>query len=536
MKIFARLMKVDEARREVWGRAIAEEVDKSGEIFDYAGSKPYFEAWSKSFADATDGKSLGNLRAMHGKVAAGKLIAMNCDDAAKAIDIGTKIVDDAEWQKVIEGVYTGYSIGGAYVGDKKAEKVGDAEVKRYVANPSEISLVDNPCVPSALFFDVVKADGVVQQVPFKVVASGDDSASATGDAAADAAIAKTDGESGDAAKAETAKAEGGEKADEALDVTGTPDQVEEFAKTLNESGLTMADALAALQADIAKRNAPAPVAEPVPAAGVAVDKGMWNVQAFADCLQCLANVAMSAQADADYEGDASPVPEALRAWMSEGVKIFQAMSNEESNELVASLVASTDAGEAVALFHTVHASRAMLKAMPAPDATLGVLLKSAADAMTADEFADAVKLDAPALRARLLEKAGARHSAADKAHLQNAHNSMVALGASCGDGGSEKVVANAELVKGATLAAQIETLTAKITKLEAQPVSRIRLRPVEKTDDTGNGGEPKTLSAEDIAALTVLNPDGSINEAATVTKVIQSTGGMPGDPRRRVAK
>jgi hypothetical protein len=91
-------------------------------------------------------------------------------------------------------------------------------------------------------------------------------------------------------------------------------------------------------------------------------------------------------------------------------------------------------------------------------------------------------------------------------------------------------------VKGATLAAQIETLTAKITKLEAQPVSRIRLRPVEKTDDTGNGGEPKTLSAEDIAALTVLNPDGSINEAATVTKVIQSTGGMPGDPRRRVAK
>jgi hypothetical protein len=46
-------------------------------------------------------------------VAAGKVIAYQPDDAAKAIDIGTKIVDDAEWEKVEEGVYTGFSIGGS---------------------------------------------------------------------------------------------------------------------------------------------------------------------------------------------------------------------------------------------------------------------------------------------------------------------------------------------------------------------------------------------------------------------------------------
>jgi hypothetical protein len=210
------------------------------------------------------------------------------------------------------------------------------------------------------------------------------------------------------------------------------------------------------------------------------------------------------------------------------------MSEEESNELVATLTEASGAGEDIALVHAVHNARAIAKSIPPADATLGVLLKSAADAMSADEFADAVKLDAPALRAALIEKAGARHSAADKAHLQNAHNSMVALGAEC-SGGSDKAHGNAELVKGTDLAAQLLTLTAEVAKLKAQPVSRIRLRPVDKIEDTGSD-VPKTLSAEDIAALTVHNPDGSINEVATVTKVIQSTGGMPGDPRRRVAK
>jgi hypothetical protein len=59
--------------------------------------------------------SLGNIRAMHGKVAAGKAIAIDFNDAEKAIDIGTKIVDDNEWQKCLEGVYTGFSIGGDYI-------------------------------------------------------------------------------------------------------------------------------------------------------------------------------------------------------------------------------------------------------------------------------------------------------------------------------------------------------------------------------------------------------------------------------------
>jgi hypothetical protein len=163
-RIFARITKVDASTREVWGQAVAEVADKSGEIFDYAGSRPLFDQWSAGFEKSTDGKSLGNLRAMHGKVAAGKLIAYQPDDAEKVIDIGTKVVDDAEWLKVEEGVYTGFSIGGEYV--KRWKDPNDPTLTRYIANPVEISLVDNPCVPTATF-SMVKADGVIEERAFQ---------------------------------------------------------------------------------------------------------------------------------------------------------------------------------------------------------------------------------------------------------------------------------------------------------------------------------------------------------------------------------
>ena len=153
MHLFAQLSKIDEARREVWGVATAEVVDKEGEIFDYASSKPYFEAWSDEISKATEGKSLGNVREMHEPSAVGKLVAIDFDDQLKQVRVGAKIVDDIAWQKCTLGVYTGFSIGGAYV---KAWK--DGEFTRFTANPVEISVVDNPCVPGA-HFTTIKTDG-----------------------------------------------------------------------------------------------------------------------------------------------------------------------------------------------------------------------------------------------------------------------------------------------------------------------------------------------------------------------------------------
>jgi hypothetical protein len=156
MNLFAQIAKIDESKHEVWGVATAEIVDKEGEIFDYDSSKPYFKLWSDEISKATDGKSLGNVREMHEPSAVGKLVAIAFDDDLKQIRVGARIVDSVAWQKCMLGVYTGFSIGGAYV---KAWK--DGEYVRFTANPVEISVVDNPCVPGA-HFTAVKADGTCE--------------------------------------------------------------------------------------------------------------------------------------------------------------------------------------------------------------------------------------------------------------------------------------------------------------------------------------------------------------------------------------
>lgn len=161
--LFFKLTKVDEAQRTVEGIATAEVVDKAGEICDYETTKPYYQKWSDGIKKASDGKSLGNVRAMHSNIAAGKITEIFFDDVKKCISIVAKIVDDAEWKKVLEGVYTGFSQGGEYI-----KRWVDGEVTRYTADPSEVSIVDNPCLGVATF-SVVKADGIVEEHNFQKI-------------------------------------------------------------------------------------------------------------------------------------------------------------------------------------------------------------------------------------------------------------------------------------------------------------------------------------------------------------------------------
>src|SRR4051812_8240675 len=117
LNMFIPIRKVDAAQRLVYGIATAEVPDKSNEIMDYESTKPFYEKWSSGIQKAAAGfgaESLGNVRAMHGKVAVGKLTEIHYDDEAKTIEVCAKIVDDAEWKKVEEGVYTGFSQGGGY--------------------------------------------------------------------------------------------------------------------------------------------------------------------------------------------------------------------------------------------------------------------------------------------------------------------------------------------------------------------------------------------------------------------------------------
>ncbi len=154
LNLFIPITKVDAQQRLVYGVATAEAEDRAGEICDYASTKPLYEKWSQEIAQSSGGKSRGNLRAMHGNVAAGKVTALNFNDKQKQIEICAKVVDDSEWNKVQEGVYTGFSQGGTYA----RRWTDDDGVTRYTAAPSEISLVDLPCLPQAVF-EMVKADG-----------------------------------------------------------------------------------------------------------------------------------------------------------------------------------------------------------------------------------------------------------------------------------------------------------------------------------------------------------------------------------------
>ena len=444
MRLFAQLTKVDAAKRLVYGRACQEVVDHVGEVFDYAKSKPHFVAWSEECAKDTDGKSLGNVRAMHGKVAAGKLTAIDFNDAEKAIDVAAKVVDDNEWNKVLEGVYTGFSIGGSYIGEKITEKVNGAEVVRYVAKPNEISLVDQPCVPTAKFFDIVKADGAIEKVAFKPAA---------------------------------------------LEVQGTDAEVAELAAVMQKGGLTMADVLA-----LAKGGKLADI----------VNKGMWNVQDFAAALSSISYIAAAAADESEWEGDKSPIPEKLRAWVKAGADIFKAMAKEEADELVASLKGKTGKAAGIA--------QELLK-----------LARLAPADLTAEEIAEVTKAK-PAELAKALTDAGV--AKASKATMQAVHDMVAELGGKC----AEKAAPTGDVQK--ALATALE----RIEKLEKQPVPHVALRMVTATkgreDDKGNTNAAlqAELDANTVENLTdaekIKNADGSIDYGTSLyikhQKIIQA--------------
>lgn len=201
-RVFVPLTKVDEEQRLVHGVITAQELDQSGEMMDYDTSKPNFEEWSSQIEKSSGGLSKGNLRVMHGLSVAGKLTDLAYNDEEKSIEVCAKIVDDAEWNKVLEGCYTGFSVGGRY-GKKWNETVDGQTVKKFTAVPNEVSLVDNPCVKSATF-QLVKADGAEEEVAFAdeileksgITASGkiegEDNAPGTGEKPAEAEKVESD--------------------------------------------------------------------------------------------------------------------------------------------------------------------------------------------------------------------------------------------------------------------------------------------------------------------------------------------------------
>lgn len=245
-RVFVPLMKVDEEQRLVFGKITAQEVDQSGEMMDYETSKPNFESWSSQIEQGSGGLSKGNLRVMHGLSVAGKLTDISYDDAECSIEVCAKVVDDAEWNKVVEGCYTGFSVGGRY-GKKWKETVDGETITKFTAVPNEVSLVDNPCVKSATF-SLVKADGAVEEHAFSDAVATIDPPEDDND----------DGGTGEEATVEkTAGAD-----DHQVPVPGEPsataiaEKAGELAKTAND-GSTWQDHIAAAREELMKTSATA---------------------------------------------------------------------------------------------------------------------------------------------------------------------------------------------------------------------------------------------------------------------------------------
>jgi hypothetical protein len=151
--------KVDVERRMVSGFATLDNVDKQGDIVTTESSVEAF----KNFR--------GNLREMHQPSAVGKIVSFKedkyFDPSDKKFYSGvyvsayvSKGAQDA-WEKVLDGTYTGFSIGGniktwddAY--DEKMDK-SIRVIKNYELH--ELSLVDNPANQFANIVSIEKVNG-----------------------------------------------------------------------------------------------------------------------------------------------------------------------------------------------------------------------------------------------------------------------------------------------------------------------------------------------------------------------------------------
>lgn len=358
--LFAQLSKVDEVTKQVWGVIAAESPDKANEVMDYDASKPHFQKWSDDIAAATNGASLGNVRVMHKNEIGGKLTEINYNDAEKVIEVCAKVADDKTWDLVKGGFLTGFSIGGKY----GSKTTGTDGVTKYTAIPSEVSLVDNPCLSKA-HFTMMKADGTEIEQEFQTPEAGDAAPEPTeGDnsPAADPAPA------GDPPQADDAASDAPAASDQAAAEKAAPDEIKQVWTFAGKNFEKKADAYA-YQAKLADpltaalekaAGQPAPE-EPAPAFNWAdiVDpnlvkalksaaiireaisqsdtlaKGMYSVRELAAQIRELDWLVSDTAWEAQMEGDNSAVP----AMLVEGLKQLSAtlivMVEEEVAELLA---------------------------------------------------------------------------------------------------------------------------------------------------------------------------------------------------------
>lgn len=445
----------DDGTLTVEGIASAETVDAMGETILAAAMEA---ALPEFFAYGT-----GNLREMHQLSAAGTVDVAEVNDDGLT-RISATVVDPVAIKKVQSGTYKGFSIGGKVLArDPKDRKV--ITKIRLV----EISLVDRPCNPDAKI-EVWKADaeGTSMDPETEGAAAPEP---VTPPVAAPAAATTAPVPAAEVAKAEPAAVEA--PAAPAAETPAEAPVAPSVVETSAEPAPVAAEAPAVPEAEPAADEAakadggtvfapPAPLARAMAAldaldaavtkaaGGEDLAKGMYIVRSFADVLSSIAYIVSDLKSEAEFEGDNSPVPAKMQAWLLAGVPLFKEMAAEEIDELVARVTAQK-AERATALTAAAEA-----------DAL------SKAQALVADETA--------ALKAQIDERDSALVKLADRVE---------------------------------PLAATVDALSKRLAAVEAQPappktagvLGKAAVIPVSKEQDAGGiaASEPQsaTLTAED---------------------------------------
>lgn len=428
MKMFVPLQKVDAETRMVYGYASTYNTDDIGETIEKAALGAALPLYMQ----------FANIREMHQLKAVGVTKEAELDD--KGLYIAAKIVDESAWQKCMEGVYKGFSIGGRVT-------ARDPENKKLIKGVmmTEISLADRPVNPECVF-DMVKAHASPEQIAAskKAVEVATTlfkdrlAINAEPDVMQDS-IFKTalhvlpmccpDGVT--VPEGVLLKAVQGEFNDVAAPAAsaGAP-----AAAAAAADGSSKTEGAAAADDKVVKAAEGKPIGGDMTKVNEPLRKGLYTVRQFADLLQSLQWILQDMEYESSAEGDASPIPPAMKAWLEQGVTLFIASATEEARELVG-VREPDDAGAAAA----------------------AVVLELCAKPGELRKNFDSV-----------LAKAGARHSKADKARLQGIHDHAVSMGADCG-GNLSKVAGAEDLQKAVgTLTAERDDLLKKNTELEAQ--------------------------------------------------------------------
>jgi phage head maturation protease len=386
MKIYLPIAKIDAAQRLVYGYASTEARDDQGEVVRR-------EALQAALGDYM---KFGNIREMHQLSAVGK--AQNAEIDEKGLYLGAKVVDPLAWEKVVEGVYSGFSIGGKVL----EREAGDYKTISKL-RLDEISLVDRPANPEAVF-DCWKRS-TVEAAP-----DADPIAALTAAIARLEALAKGGDAPGNGAKpyGDVDYADPGYQSDKKkrypLDSGKHIRAAWNYIHKPKNAGKYAADEVKRIKAKIVAAwkdkidpKGPPEAEDGAKAARAELKKHLYDIGSVAEIILRLDWLKDALVTEAAIEGDDSEQPKRLEAIVDELCGFLNALVAEETAEIQSNR--EDDRGEMEDVVDVVGL------------AAIATSLAKSGHAGRAKAFADLAK---------------ARHSAGDQALLDTAHHAVKA--------------------------------------------------------------------------------------------------------------